>query len=206
MFETIILLVLAGLALIFRWFTSRTTRDTDERRPALPNDRPRRPAESEQERVRRFLEALGMPEGSAPPPPLRPRPAPPRRLVTPTTAETPRPKRRRLLQPLPPLVTVPRDKTPPGPPTASEPPPLPILTPAVPLPGAPVAGQTSRRPMAVARQPARWASRPPKEISPLIALLRDRRGLQQAIILREILGPPRAFAPLAADRSFPGQV
>jgi hypothetical protein len=58
--------------------------------------------------------------------------------------------------------------------------------------------------MAVERQ--QRAPAPPTEISPLIALLRDRRGLQQAIIVREILGPPRAFASLAADRSFAGQI
>ena len=206
MFETITFLVLAGLALVFRWFTNRTTSENDDRQSTLPNDPPRRPAESEQERVRRFLEALGMPQGSAPPPPLRPRPGPPRRLITPTAAETRRPKRRSLLQPLPPLVTVPGDKSPPGPPKASEPPPSPILTPAAPFPGAPVMPKTSRRPTAVVRQSAQRAAGPSNEISPLIALLRDRRGLRQAIVLREILGPPRAFASLTADRSFPEQI
>ncbi len=205
MFETIIFLVLAGLALVFRWLTNRTTSENDDRQSTLPNEPPQRPTESEQERVRRFLEALGMPQGSAPPPPLRPRPGPPRRLITPTAAETPRPKRRSLLQPLPPLVTVPGDKSQ-SPPKASAPPPSPILTPAVPFPGAPVMPKTSRRPTAVTRQSSQRSAGPPNEISPLIALLRDRRSLRQAIVLREILGPPRAFASLTADRSFPDQI
>jgi len=203
MFETITFLVLAGLALVFRWFTNRTASENDDRQSTLPNEPPRRPTESEQERVRRFLEALGMPQGSAPPPPLRPRPGPPRRLITPTAAETPRPKRRSLLQPLPPLVTVPGDKSLPK---ASAPPPSPILTPAVPFPGAPVMPKTSRRPTAVTRQSSQRSAGLPNEISPMIALLRDRRSLRQAIVLREILGPPRAFASLTADRSFPDQI
>jgi hypothetical protein len=199
MVETVIFLVLAGLALIFRWFTIATTRERDEKQPPLPNERAaRRPAESEEERVRRFLEALGMPQGSSPPPPVRPRPATPRRIITPKTAETRRRPRRSFVQPLPPLVTTPAEESPPQRETSPEPPALPVLT--APLPSTFVVETTVAPTVVAAGQSAQPL---PLQGSPLGVLLRDRRNLRQAIILREVLGPPRAFASLSADRGFP---
>src|SRR6201999_3352976 len=75
-------------------------------KPPSPNEPIQRaPPESEEERVRRFLEALGVPSGSHPPPPVRPRTVTPR--PTPPSSQ---PKvRRSWVQPLPPLVTTPEE-------------------------------------------------------------------------------------------------
>ena len=84
--DLLIFLVLAAIALIFRWLTGQGSKEDSEKPESpSPNERPQRPPpESEEERVRRFLEALGAPPGSAPPTPVRPRPAAPRRVVTPS--------------------------------------------------------------------------------------------------------------------------
>jgi hypothetical protein len=55
----------------------------------------------------------------------------------------------------------------------------------------------------LARQAAQRAS---AQTSALALFLRDRRSLQQAIVLREVLGPPRAFASLGADRDFSASI
>ena len=72
--DTVIFIVLAGLALIFKWLTKQGSSDAENPPPPSPNEAPRRaPPLSEEERVRRFLEALGAPPGTQPPPPVRPR-------------------------------------------------------------------------------------------------------------------------------------
>src|SRR5206468_191712 len=85
----------------------------------------RMPPQSEEERVRRFLEALGVPPGTQTPPPVRPRTFTPRPVVT-AAPPTPPPKiKRSWVQPLPPLVTRPEDM--PLPPLTTAPPPEPVL-------------------------------------------------------------------------------
>src|SRR5438093_706267 len=142
--DTLIFLVLAGLALIFKWLTSHGSGDSEKPEPPSPNEQPpppRPPAQSEEERIRRFLEALGAPPGTRPPPPVRPR-----RVVTPAAPPAQRPRAKRSwVQPLPPLVTTPKDLGPPPPtPTPFEPieaevappiavvPPLPAIVPSPP--------------------------------------------------------------------------
>ena len=197
--DTVILLVLAGIGLVFRWLIRQASSENDE--PAspptrLPNEPPPRapmtrdPGESEQERVRRFLEALGAPPGSAPPPPVRPRPAGPRRVITPTR-ET-RPKfNRPWAQPLPPLVSSPPDE-PQIPPLTTSPDPTPPITVSLPapppLPPLPV-------PPSRLSVPARGAVAA-TVIPPTVwvgEMLRRRGSARQAIILREVLGQPRGL-------------
>ena len=138
--DTLIFFVLAALALIFKWLTSKAEKSQAEKEEresesAPPNEQappPLRPApQSEEERVRRFLEALGMPAGTQPPPPVRQR-----RVVTPAVPQTPpaqKPKvKRSYAQPLPPLVTTPEDLRPP--PLQSAPPPLPTAASVAPAP------------------------------------------------------------------------
>ena len=115
--DTLIFLVLGALALIFKWLTSHASGDAEKPEPPSPNEQapPRPPAQSEEERIRRFLEALGAPPGTRPPPPVRPR-----RVVTPVAPPAQRPKAKRSwVQPLPPLVTTPKDLGPPPPTTTS---------------------------------------------------------------------------------------
>src|ERR1051326_3513521 len=104
--DTLIFLVLAGLALIFKWLTRQGASDTEKPPPPRPNEPIQRPPPlTEEERVRRFLEALGVPPGTQPPRPVRPRTFTPRRVAT-TVPPPPPPQkvRRSWAQPLPPVV------------------------------------------------------------------------------------------------------
>ena len=153
--DTLIFLVLAGIALIFKWLTSHASDDSEKPKPPPPNEPIRRPPpQSEEERVRRFLEALGQPPGSRPPPPVRPRTAVERRTVGPKKA----PKvRRGWAQPLPPLVTTPEEM---------------LRLPLPPLVAAPVEEQRpiSRRPEPVAAVVPPIALAPPRPTGSLSKL------------------------------------
>ncbi len=183
--DTIIFLILAGIALIFKVLSkARSTHDAKPEPPA-PNEPKARPsAESEQERVRRFLEALGVPPGTEPPPPVRTRQAIPRRVVTPTTPRSASEPATPLKweQPLPPLT--------------SAPPIEPVV--AVEAPPVPAAPHPLARPLAraVAEQLPRPVARSLGE------MLRARGSVRQAIILREVLGPPRGLQPLEVRESY----
>ena len=193
--DTVIFLVLAGLALIFKFLTKQASGNAEKPPPPLPPNEPirRTPPPTEEERVRRFLEALGVPPGTQTPPPVRPRSVTPRRVVTPTPS-TPAPKiKRSWAQPLPPVVTTPEEMPLPSQTTAWQPepifvmetPPAPAATVPPPLP-APVAARPLTRKAASAR------ALPMKSLG---AMLRSRESIRQAIMLREILGPPRGLEP-----------
>jgi len=196
--DTLIFLVLAGLALIFRWLTSHASDESEKSEPP-PNETtaPRRPpAQTDEERVRRFLEALGVPQGTRPPPPVRPRKVVTptvRKVVTPTQPATKPKVKRSLLQPLPPLVTTPADV--PAPARSVTPPPIVVTVEAPPAVEFP-------RSVSSAIQPVQPIPARPLAITSLHALLHSRASLRQAIILREVLGPPRAFQPFTAIQGF----
>lgn len=191
--DTLIFLVLAALALIFRWLTSQGGKD--EKKPETPPNEqlPRRrpPAETEEERVRRFLEALGVPPGTQAPPPVRPR-----RDVTAKPPPVPKPRvRRSWAQPLPPLITTPKE-------IATSPSPDPVVVTesraAVEIGFPPATPEVVLSPVP-SRQSQRVAPQPLATTS-LRALLRSRNTLRQAIILREIIGPPSGLKPLPQFR------
>lgn len=200
MSDLIIFLVLAGIALVFRWLTSQAKEQSEDQSSPPPNEqRSRGSIESDtpndEERVRKFLEALGVPRGTAPPPPVKPRPLAPRRVTTPTPAQPARKVRRSLVQPLPPLVTTP------PPAQASR---LEAMAPyeAAPPPPLPAAERTpvARTPLIVRRTSS--GSAMPLPANPLATLLRSRDSVRQAVILRELLGPPRGLEPLAQAGGF----
>src|SRR5205085_7700097 len=133
------------------------------------------------ERIRRFLEALGQPRGAQPPPRVVRRSTVPR-----TVAHVPPPLR----SPLPPLKTVP-----PPLPSAVEPPP----TPEQPAPQFFKPAKTGE---------SRFEIRPPGETDDLprrsgritqpdtfAGRLKTAQSLRDAIVLREIFGPPRSLQP-----------
>jgi hypothetical protein len=196
--DIVVFLILAGIALIFKWLGSVSESETPpENQPATPNDGsastavPRAPAESEEERVRRFLEALGAPPGSAPPPPIRPPPAPPRPPMRPRPEKPPKVKRS-WAQPLPPLVTVPRVEespvfVPPAPVPAAELSPVVTVAPPPAPPVIPIVRRNVPPPAA------------PRPAASLGELLRSAGSARQAIVLREVLGPPRGLQPLANE-------
>jgi hypothetical protein len=172
-----ILLVAAASIVRWLWQKSQEAKE-DPERPVVPDQPIPRGGEnqSEEDRIRRFLEALGQPPGTAPPPKVAPR-----RRVEPT-----------IFSQLPPLTTAP----PPLPSVAQAPPPLPmaerIFTPAVVQETGfevrDVVMQTSSEPSAYSRPMA-------AEPSSLRSRLTSPQGLRDAIILREIFGPPRSLQP-----------
>ncbi len=179
-------------------------------RGEVPAPRPVTPAApagetSEQERLRRFLEALGVPTGTPPPPqPVRPAPqpqpaAPPRAIPAPRTA-APVPVPRPMYQPAPVVRPIPapvRPKPQPALVPASEP--RDLVRAAVSDPttaheqmverfdrmGKGVdSGHAEAGPVASVRQVL------PAAIAGLRDALRSPESLRAAMIAKEILGPP----------------
>lgn len=195
--DSVIFIVLAGLALIFKWLTSKGSGDEGNPpppSPSLPNEPVRRaPPLTEEERVRRFLEALGVPLGTQAPPPVRPRTVTPRPVVAPTPRTPPPPKiKRSWEQPLPPVVTTPKEVPPPPPKTEWQPEPVFIMeAQAAPETVPPLLPAALAAPLPSTVAPVQAVS-----VMSLRPLLQSRAKIRQAIMLREILGPPRGLQPL----------
>lgn len=173
------ILLIVFFALV-RWLVSKAKQtQTPQDPPAPPPSRPISrggETQTEEERVRRFLEALGHPPGTTPP-----KVVPRRRAVQP-----------KIFPQLPPLTSVP-----PPLPTAAPPPPLPIESatwqPAI----------ASELAFEVREVPRQSSSEPATEVRRAAASRLDsriklgtRQDLRNAIILREIFGPPRSLQPL----------
>ena len=158
---------------------------------------------SDTERIRKFLEALGQPTDSPPPPPVAPRTNVPARPLAPVTPPMP-------------MVTYPRKlKQPPPVPKIRLP--EPVATPAYQekefrLPPQEQSFEVQERdqrpaplPPALAPEVAYAAAKKsepksPRPESDLVQLLRSQSGLRNAIILREVFGPPRRYAALGFHR------
>jgi hypothetical protein len=197
----LLLLVVAGLFQLLGKAARKTNTDETER-TSTPPPRARKPiprasTESDQERIRKFLEALGQPPASRPPPPALPRTdVPPRPLapVQPPLArawelaraerrkrhvilvegpapETPKPAE----ETFPPAITrVPAFEVHEEPPQVEPPPPI----------------KTPVETYAAATRPV---SRGEGFKADTATLLASKTNLREAIILREILGPPRGL-------------
>ena len=185
-FEHPIVLLIVVLFGLVRWLVSKSKSQTQDTPPSVEPP-PAQPifrggdTRTEEERIRKFLEALGQPAGT-PPPKVTPRPRP----VTP-----------KIFPRLPPLITkpppLPREQSVPVP----IPPPMPIEAASPPRLSSletdyqvyDLTRQTSSEPTPEARQPA--AIRSVAQIK-----LGTRQDLRTAIVLREIFGPPRSLQPL----------
>jgi hypothetical protein len=205
--SVVTLLIMVVFALI-NWAASKLKSST-EMRPKQSGSRPEQPPEanSEEERMRKFMEALGLPAGSAPPlrrretpPPLR-QPAPTRRAGVPPIppfVSGPSPERRRPTpSPAPP--PVPRKKS-----ADEQPAPhlrveeialAPLVTPTVPE-FATVSSTISAMP-GEHLQPLELGRSIGPELSPLAVHVRKAFSspleLRSAFVLREVLGPPRSL-------------
>jgi hypothetical protein len=197
MFDHPIILIIVVAAALLRWLSqkSQAPKEADPERPEVPGQPIPRGGErqTEEERIRRFLEALGQPTTSTPPRRVTPRPTAPKVV---------RPPLPPLTSPLPPLTTVP-PPLPVAPPATIQPPPpapppLPIqrvFTPAL----VQEAGFEVRDLTAQTSSDLVSERRTVGEQQGLLLMLRSAQGLRGAIVLREIFGPPRslqAFDPI----------
>ncbi len=173
--------------------------------PQKPPPGRRAPAGSDADRIRKFLEALGQPPSSTPPQPVLPRTdIPPRRLapvqpppVIPGTWRLPREPRQtpevtqRESRPSEQLSRLQEVVSPPAP--------VPAMTEfevyeALPL--GPQQPPSIKAPVGAAAADTRSLTKGIGFKSDVATLLSSKSGLRQAIILREIFGPPRSLQTL----------
>lgn len=186
--ENLVFIALIIVVALFRWMAKLAQQANKKSQPSgkpPPMPAGNRRQETEEDRVRRFLEALGQPASANPPPKTAPRPIQER-------AETPRPPRGPMRSPLPPLITVPPE-------LPSETPPLVLarteLSRAPDTERAETASVFSNQlapssPISVLFPETVEDARKYPELS---VLLKSPRGLRDAIILREVFGPPRGL-------------
>jgi hypothetical protein len=187
-FDILAFIALIIIASFFRWISKEAEKakrksEQGERSPAGPAP-VRAREETDEQRVRRFLEALGQPTSSKPPPPIE------KRTSMPKEKRVAVPGKRTIFSPLPPLTTVP----PPLPVEAEGPRPAPVVVePAVSRAGLPmISAKGEILPLTTFPETARRAA----VYSEVLTLLSSTRGLRDAIILREIFGPPRSLQTL----------
>ncbi|CAN5625011.1 hypothetical protein BH18VER1_BH18VER1_11440 [soil metagenome] len=196
--EQIFFLALVGVVALIRWLAqaAENKKNAEAAKRAQPDVSapiPRVPAQTEEERIRRFMEALGVPKDATPPP---------RRDVAPKQARPllpidPFPIPREII---PPVVSAPATTAPAPEPAA------PVKPPPLPMPQTSMLAQRKRTERKTKRSPGvKDISR--DEISELsanrrmAARLATREGLRDAIVLREIFGPPRSMQPLDLTRA-----
>jgi hypothetical protein len=207
-FDSLIFLLLVGAAALMRFLAKKagsSTEDDESPPPRIdtPPSLPRQESQTDEERIRKFLEALGQPTSSRPPPPVRPRTAPP--IITqpqrPHLQDAERSERpRKVFNPLPPLTTVPPFEEPrrttvaremPTPPPPLESPLFEVQQDApAPPPVAPTVSELVEAFTAATQSTPVIGSK-----SDLLSFLKTPEALRQAIILREIFGPPRSLQP-----------
>ena len=197
-FDNLLFLLLVAVAVLFQFLAkaaAKTGKDQTKRTetPQTPTPTRRPPTESDEDRIRKLLEALGQPPTSRPPPPVAPRTDIPPRPVAPVQP------------PMSPLSQVRREKSrrreiipkeiPPRRPvreTEKMAPPafevregeLPIAPPPIKIPAETYVGVTPT--IAKAEEPR----------TDIAMLLASTSGLRNAMILREILGQPRGLRML----------
>jgi hypothetical protein len=196
--ENLLFILLIAMAVLFRLLASKVgeakkgSQNPDQRSTVTPQaSEPTRraPKETDAERIRRFLEALGQPAGSLPPPPVAHRTEIPLRPVAPIK---PPPSMRPFSFPQGRLTPEERGKKAVSLHKIPEVP-APIFEvheaalPSEPPPSAKSLPET----YAIAAEPRTDA---PRTETYVATLLRSSTGLRNAVILREILGPPRGLS------------
>src|SRR4029077_7569240 len=197
--DSLLFLLLVAVAVLFQ-FLAKAAGETGKDQtkstpiPRTPTPMRRAPTESDEDRIRKLLEALGQPPPSRPPPPVVPRTDIPPRPVAPVQPPTS------------PLSQVRREKSRTREIIPKEIPPPRTVTETKKM--VPPAFEVHEGPLAIAQSPIFKA---PAEtyagVTPTIAkaegpradvatLLASTSGLRGAIILREILGPPRGLRTL----------
>jgi hypothetical protein len=207
-FDNLLVLLFFAIAIFFQILTSaaaknRKRRGDTQRRSTSPSQRSRTDAEErDEDRIRKFLEALGQPTTSKPPPPVAPRTDIPPRPVAPVSppremAPNPNPTWRELKESLPRKIRLPGQIPPTREaktfrPRVMETPGFEVHDIKAPLTTAPVV-ETAAEAYAIATQSS---PKPAEKKTDIATLLRSTSALREAIILREIFGPPRSMQPL----------
>jgi len=206
--DNLLFFLLIGIAALFQLLSKAVTKAGKKQSdktstppiPPRPPQIPRAPTESDADRIRKFLEALGQPPTSSPPPPVAPRTdIPPRRLapvqpppVIPRAWGLPREQRRK------PKTTQKESPSPEGPRHVERtfPPPVPVATAqAFELHESVIPLEVQQQPIVKTSVEAYAAATRPVINRPdlktdIAGLLASKSGLREAIILREIFGPP----------------
>jgi len=189
--DNFLFLLFVAIAIFFQLLTrvasktGRRPRSDTKRRSTLPPETPRptsgRVDDTDEDRIRKFLEALGQPATSKPPEPVAPRPTYQKPLVV--QQVEPRSVRPTMLSRLPPLTTRPSESR--------------LLTEQQAPRQTPPLAPITEDEVTAAFQPAtaQPISKPEAKID-IPKLLKTTSGLRGAIILREIFGPPRSLQPL----------
>jgi len=198
----LLLIVVAGLFQFLAKVLAKKSKDQTKptsppRTPASPG---RAPADSGEDRIRKLLEALGQPPTSIPPPPVPPRThIPPRPLAPVEPPLSPlsqfrrdkRGKRKATSKQIAPPARIKEAQEMPEPKMAADPVfeiqrgPVPIAPPEIRKPAA--------QPYAAER---RRVSLGDERRANIALLLASSSGLRDAVILREILGPPRGLGAM----------
>jgi hypothetical protein len=213
--DNLLFLLLIAVAALFQLLSKAISKagksDSNETpsspKPQTPRPIQRAPRESDADRIRKFLEALGQPPSSTPPPPVLPRsnipprplaPVQPPPVIIPGAFQLPQTPRQK------PDITRRETALPEQPTRLQE-----IVSPTVPPPATPaVEGHEA---LAVEPQQSPIIEIPvepyaaPKLFqvtkgidfkTDISALLASKSSLREAILLREILGPPRGLQAL----------
>ncbi len=208
--ENLLFILLIAIAVLFRLLASKAgeakKRQEDSDRssttsPSAAEPIERAPVESDEERIRRFLEALGQPKGSRPPPPVVPRTdIPPRPLapVKPPTAHVLAPwkltreerRKRHVILQSPLFGSEGRAEKVAAPPI-TVPPAFEVHEGPSPIEQRPIIKMPEEADVTLADSKIKTAY----PTTDIVRFLRSSTGQRNAIILREIFGPPRSLQP-----------
>jgi hypothetical protein len=201
----LLLLVLAGLFQLLGRAARKASEEDEEESTPRPAPRiqkpiPRAPAESDQERIRKFLEALGQPPASTPPPPVVPRTNIPPRPLAPV--QPPVPRAWKVIRGERRKPDVIRGETPPPEivkRTEKVFPPAMTVAPAFEVHEGPLLVEPPpiiKTPVETYAAATRAVPKSADLKTDVAILLASKSGLRDVIILREIFGPPRSLQAL----------
>lgn len=197
--EQLFVLLVFGAIALAKWAIERAGSGTDAAPPKPPRAggpavRRTPAANSEEERMRKLMEALGVPPGNVPPRRVAPRAQTPERPLAPVRPPAspmydigPRPRRRSIpaeAAPVRPREVVVVQAPPPVAAPARPAAPAPESAPLEPAVAEFLQTETIQTPFPAVRSPA----------ADVRALLRTNATLRDAIVLREVLGPPRGLS------------